>query len=120
MERSLCAWGMLIFTATVMLAIITLGGCTTAYPGSPQAHSGITEATVEKSADGSWKGYIVNGKKTGVANLEVTMSDGTNIKFHGEQIDGATGQAQQAAANAAIMERLAGSADKLIEKIPAR
>lgn len=102
------------------LAGIGLAGCTTtAYPGSPQAHSGITEATVEKSADGAWRGHIISGKNSGLTELSVAMPDGTDIKFKGEQIDGATAQAQQAAANAAIMERLAGSADKLIEKIPA-
>ena len=106
---------------TALLAVLAgfgLAGCTTAYPGSPQAHSGITEATVEKSADGAWRGHIISGKNSGKTSLTVAMPDGTAVTFDGEQIDGATAQAQQAAANAAIMERLAGSADKLIEKIP--
>lgn len=100
------------------LAGIGLAGCTTTYPGSPQAHSGITEATVEKSADGAWKGHIISGKNSGKTSLTVAMPDGTAVTFDGEQIDGATAQAQASAANAAIMERLAGSTDRLIEKIP--
>ena len=107
---------------TLLATLIGLGlsGCTTSYPTGPQAHSGITEATVEKSADGAWRGHIISGKNSGKTSLTVAMPDGTAVTFDGEQIDGATAQAQQAAANAAIMERLAGSADKLIDKIPAR
>ena len=105
---------------TAMIAgALALAGCTTSYPGSPQTFSGITEATVEKSADGAWRGHIVSGKNSGKTSLTVDMPDGTAVTFDGEQIDGAAAQAQQAATNAAIMERLAGSADKLIEKIPA-
>lgn len=91
---------------------LALGGCTTSYPGSPQAHAGITEATVTKDADGSFKGHIISGKNSGVTDLTVEQPDGMKITFHGEQIDGATAQANQAAANAAIME-------KLLDKIPA-
>ena len=96
-----------------------ISGCTSVYPGSPQTFSGITEATVEKSADGAWRGHIISGKNSGKTVLTVAMPDGTAVTFDGEQIDGATAQANQAAANAAIMERLAGSAEKLIDKIPA-
>lgn len=94
------------------LAGFGLTGCTTTYPGSPQAHSGITEATVEKSADGAWRGHIISGKNSGKTSLTVAMPDGTAVTFDGEQIDGATAQANQAAANQAMME-------KLIDKIPA-
>lgn len=107
---------------TALLAVLAgfgLTGCTTSYPGSPQAHSGITEATVEKSADGAWRGHIISGKNSGKTSLTVAMPDGTAVTFDGEQIDASTAQAQASAANAAIMERLAGSADRLIEKIPA-
>ena len=103
-------------TLLAALGALALSACTT---GSPQAHSGITEATVEKSADGAWRGHIISGKNSGKTSLTVSMPDGTAVTFDGEQIDGATAQANQAAANAAIMERLAGSADRLIEKIPA-
>lgn len=102
-----------------VLGALALGACTTNYPGSPQAHSGITEATVEKAADGAWRGHIISGKNSGKTSLTVSMPDGTAVTFDGEQIDASTAQAQQAAANTAIMERLAGSADKLIDKIPA-
>ncbi len=98
------------YAVTLSMAGI-VSGCTTSYPGSPQAHAGITEATVEKSADGAWKGHIVSGKNSGKTTLTVSMPDGTAVTFDGEQIDGATAQANQAAANAAIME-------KLIDKIP--
>ena len=101
------------------LGALALSACTNTYPGSPQAHSGITEATVERSADGAWRGHIISGKNSGKTSLTVAMPDGTAVTFDGEQIDGATAQAQASAANAAIMERLAGSADKLISKIPA-
>ena len=100
---------------TALLAVLAgfgLTGCTTAYPGSPQAHSGITEATVEKSADGAWRGHIISGKNSGKTSLTVAMPDGTAVTFDGEQIDGATAQAQASAANTAII-------GKLIEKIPA-
>ena len=99
---------------TALLAVLAgfgLAGCTTAYPGSPQAHSGITEATVEKSADGAWRGHIISGKNSGKTSLTVAMPDGTAVTFDGEQIDGATAQAQASAANTAII-------GKLIEKIP--
>ncbi|HAK63589.1 MAG TPA: hypothetical protein DCO82_10165 [Alphaproteobacteria bacterium] len=119
MTRSISFWGCLTIVVLIILAL-TLGGCTTAYPGSPQAHSGITEASVEKTADGAWKGHIISGKNSGRTSLAVTMPDGTAVNFEGEQIDGAAAQAEQAAANAAIMDRLAGSADKLIDKIPAQ
>ena len=97
----------------LLMALIGVGlaGCT-AYPGSPQAHSGITEATVEKSADGAWRGHIISGKNSGKTSLTVAMPDGTAVTFDGEQIDGATAQAQQAEANSAII-------GKLIERIPA-
>ena len=94
------------------LGALALSACTTAYPGSPQAHSGITEATVEKSADGAWRGHIISGKNSGKTSLTVAMPDGTAVTFDGEQIDGATAQAQASAANTAII-------GKLIEKIPA-
>lgn len=106
-------------TLLAALGALALSACTTTYPGSPQAHSGITEATVEKSADGAWRGHIISGKNSGKTSLTVAMPDGTAVTFDGEQIDASTAQANQAAANAAIMERLAGSADRLIEKIPA-
>ena len=100
-----------------LLAGISLAGCST-YPGSPQNHAGITEATVEKAADGAWRGHIISGKNSGKTSLTVSMPDGTAVTFDGEQIDASTAQAQASAANAAIMERLATSADKLIGKIP--
>jgi len=103
---------------TALLAVLAgfgLTGCTTAYPGSPQAHSGITEATVEKSADGAWRGHIISGKNSGKTSLTVAMPDGTAVTFDGEQIDASTAQAQQAAANAAIMEKLIG---KIPDRVP--
>ena len=103
--------------AIPVMALLALSACST-FPGSPQLHGGITEATVEKSADGAWRGHIISGKNSGKTSLTVAMPDGTAVTFDGEQIDGATAQANQAAANAAIMERLATSADKLIDKIP--
>lgn len=97
------------------LGALALSACTTAYPGSPQAHSGITEATVEKSADGAWRGHIISGKNSGKTSLTVAMPDGTAVTFDGEQIDASTAQAQQAAANAAIMEKLIG---KIPDRVP--
>lgn len=102
-----------------VLGALALSACTTANPFSPQASSGITTVEMEKKPDGSFKAYVRDGKNAGKKRVLATMPDGTRIEFEGEQIDGATAQAQQAATNAAIMERLAGSADKLIEKIPA-
>ena len=99
-------------TLLAALGALALSACTTTYPGSPQAHSGITEATVEKSADGAWRGHIISGKNSGKTSLTVAMPDGTAVTFDGEQIDGATAQAQASAANTAII-------GKLIEKIPA-
>lgn len=116
LRTSLTFW---FVAGTVLVLLLTLGGCTTAYPGSPQAHAGITEATIEKGADGAWRGRIITGRNNERAHLAVTMPDGTSVNFEGENIDGAAAQAQAAASNAAIMERLAESADRLIGKIPA-
>ena len=102
---------MLKIALLAALAGVGLSGCSTAYPGSPQAHAGITEATVEKAADGAWRGHIISGKNSGKTSLTVAMPDGTAVTFDGEQIDGATAQAQASAANTAII-------GKLIEKIP--
>lgn len=102
----------------LFVVAISLIGCAN-LPGNPQRHGGMTEATIEKAPDGSFKGRIIDGKDRGGSKLDMTMPDGTEVHFESEQVDASTAQAQQAAANAAIMERLAGSADKLIEKIPA-
>ena len=102
----------------LFVVVISLVGCNS-LPGNPQRHGGMTEATIEKAPDGSFKGRIIDGKDRGGSKLDMTMPDGTEVHFESEQVDASTALGQQASANAVIMERLAGSADKLIDKIPA-
>ena len=95
-----------------------LVGCSN-LPGNPQRHAGMIEATVKQSPDGSYEGHIIDGKDRGESKLDIKRPDGTEIHFESKRVDASTAQAQQAAANVAIMDRLAGSTDKLIDKIPA-
>lgn len=93
--------------ALLFVAAISLAGCSTS-----QRHAGITEATIEKSPDGSYKGYIIDGKDRGESKLDMTLTDGTAVHFESKQVDASTAQAQQAEANSEIL-------GKLIDRIPA-
>ena len=98
----------------LLIALIGIGlsGCTTSYPGSPQTYAGINH------------GKIKIDPKTGLIEVDITGGkEGENVEFILEGPNGwkaaykATGlkaadaQAQQTAANIAVM-------DKLIDRIP--
>lgn len=86
--------------------------------GDPQANAGITTATIEQKPDGSFKGTITDGKNRGTSNLDMTMKNGTVIRFNSDQVDASTAQAQQAAASVEATKSAVEAVKMVVEKLP--
>ena len=101
-----------------VLALLALSACST-YPGSPQNYAGINHGEFHIDPKTGAVDITVTGGKDG-ENVAFTIKgpNGLDATYTATKVDAAAAQANQAAANAAIMERLATSADKLIDKIP--
>lgn len=101
------------------LAGLLLAGCTTAYPGSPQTYAGINHGKFHiDPKTGAVDIEVMGGKEGEDVAFTIEGPSGLKATYTAKTLNAAAAQAQQAAANAAIMEKLAGSADKLIDKIP--
>ena len=98
------------------LAGLALVGCAT---GSPQTYAGINHGKFHiDPKTGAVDIEVMGGKEGEDVAFTIEGPSGLKATYTAKTLNAAAAQAQQAAANAAIMERLAGSADKLIDKIP--
>ena len=78
----------------------------------------MTEATIEKAPDGSFKGRIIDGKDRGGSKLDMTMPDGTEVHFESEQVDASTAQAQQAQAGVETTQSAVEAVKSALELVP--
>ena len=92
-----------------MLAGISLAGCTTSYPGSPQTYAGINHGEFHIDPKTGAVDIAVTGGKDG-ENVSFTIKgpNGLDATYTATKVDAAAAQANLAAANVAIMEKLIG------------
>lgn len=98
--------------------IALLAGCTTNYPGSPQACAGINDASISYNAQtGQVDAKLCGGKENDHIKLTGKTPNGLEFEYEAKGAKGFEGQAEQAAANAVIMENLT---ETLRNMVPAK